>query len=218
MKKRLIQSSIVVAFLLSIIGGIKYDNTVNDADVINYIYETDFQCGRSGVFREIVPNIVNIGDIAVNEVDTVAEMALEGPNSAQIGVLEDLTVEYMFKDYILSESDIEAIAQMTLAEAENQSELGQRLVIDVILNRLESDVWQDESITEVLTHQGQFESYDNGRYYAVADLVTDDTKRMVIEEINQRTNEKVIYFNTTDYNGYAPPICQEGDHYFCGQQ
>lgn len=218
MRKRLIQSGIVLSVLLSMIGGIKYANTPMDADIANYIYETDFKGGTSGVFREIMPDISVISSVAVNKVDVVAQMHPEGTNSAQIGNLEDDLTEYVFGDYILSDSDIEAIAQMTLAEAENQSELGQRLVIDVILNRLESEIWQDESITEVITHQGQFESYSNGRYDAVTDLVTEETKRLVIEEISQRTNEEVIYFNTTNYNGYAPPICQEGDHFFCGQQ
>ena len=229
--RRIFQSCIIFAFLSFLILGTK----LSDKDYVDLPVEKLFDTPLAGVCSEIIQpkteelviapfagvcNAIILPDASIeqNEVDKVSKMPLEALNLPQIELLDYSTTEYTFENYILSMDEIRAIAQMVIAEAENQPELGQRLVCDVILNRLVSNRWNYNSIISVLTAEGQFMSYWNGRFDAVGNLVTDETIILVIEELNSRTNTEVIYFNTGGYNGYAPPICQVADHYFCGQQ
>lgn len=112
--------------------------------------------------------------------------------------------ETMFYD------ELELVAVVCMAEAEGESELGKRLVIDTVFNRLESDKWPN-TIEEVIMQNNQYESMWNGR----SDMVvpTDDIFDLVWDEYLQRTNSQVIYFCATDYNG-PTHLFKEGNHYF----
>lgn len=75
--------------------------------------------------------------------------------------------------YPISQEEIELIALVTMAEAEGETELGQRLVIDTILNRVDDSHFPD-NVTDVIFHPNQFTSMWNGRvdrcYVAVLPL------------------------------------------------
>lgn len=111
----------------------------------------------------------------------------------------------------LSAEEIDLIALVTMAEAENQSELGKRLVIDVILNRVESERFSN-TVDGVIYAKNQFECMWNGRVDRCK--VKDDIRRLVIEELNNRTNDKVLYFRANYYHNFGTPVLSEGDHYF----
>lgn len=64
--------------------------------------------------------------------------------------------------YPISQEEIELIALVTMAEAEGETELGQRLVIDTILNRVDDSHFPD-NITDVIFQPNQFTSMWNGR-------------------------------------------------------
>ena len=100
------------------------------------------------------------------------------------------------------------IAKVAYHEANNQSELGKRLVIDTILNRVESDEFPN-TIEGVLSQPGQ---YCNPSKYP-----PDDYYRLVAEELYFRTNSKVLWYRTKRYHKYGVPIIKEGDHYFSGR-
>lgn len=103
------------------------------------------------------------------------------------------------------------IARVTMAEAEGESEYGQRLVIDSILNRVDSLYFPD-TISEVVYQSGQFTCVNNGRLsHCVAD---DDILRLVEEEMAYRTNDAVVFFTAHKYGKYGYPIVNEGNHYF----
>ena len=76
----------------------------------------------------------------------------------------------------ISDNDIDLIALVTMAEAEGESELGKRLVIDTILNRFESDLFPD-SIEDVIYQKNQFTSMWNGR---IEKCYIDDTIRQLV--------------------------------------
>lgn len=112
---------------------------------------------------------------------------------------------------LYSDWEIDLIALVTMAEAEGEPEEGQRLVIDTILNRKDQKYFPD-SIYEVVYQPCQFSSMWNGRVNRC--FVKNDIRKLVIEEIESRTNNKVVFFRTTRYSDYGVPNVQVGHHYF----
>lgn len=112
----------------------------------------------------------------------------------------------------LTESEINLIARITMAEAENQPELGKRLVIDTILNRMEHESYWPDTIEGVIYQKSQFTCVWNGRLDRC--YVKEDIYNLVKEELVSRTNYDVVYFRTGKYSSYGTPLFKEGDHYF----
>lgn len=113
----------------------------------------------------------------------------------------------------LTDEEIELIALVTMAEAEGESEYGQRLVIDTILNRVESDLKDfPNTVKEVIYQKGQFSSMWNGR--ADRCYVSEDICQLVREELESRTNNDVLWFRANYYGKYGTPLFVEGGHYF----
>lgn len=111
-----------------------------------------------------------------------------------------------------SDDDIFLIGLVAVGEAEGESELGKRLVIDTILNRVDTDIYPDTAY-EVCYQKGQYSCIHNGRCNRCKKKVTQEILDLVKEEIIDRTNSEVLYFNTGGYN-CKHPIMQEGAHYF----
>lgn len=113
----------------------------------------------------------------------------------------------------MSEEDIRLIALVTMAEAEGESEYGKRLVIDTILNRVDHEwsYWPD-TVKGVIYQKGQFTSMWNGRVDRC--YVRDDIVQLVKEELENRTNNDVVYFMMGKYSKYGTPLFKEGCHYF----
>ena len=110
----------------------------------------------------------------------------------------------------LPEEDIVLLSLVTMAEAEGESEQGKRLVIDTILNRVDSARFPN-TIREVVYQANQFTSMWNGRVDRC--YVKDDIRRLVEEEWENRTNSDVLFFRT-GYYGCGTPLFQVGNHYF----
>lgn len=115
-------------------------------------------------------------------------------------------------EWMLPREDIELIALVTMAEAEGECEEGKRLVIDTILNRVNSEHWPD-TVSEVIWQPDQFTSMWNGRVDRC--YVSEDICRLVVEELYLQTNTDVVYFTAGAYGEYGTPMFQVGNHYFC---
>lgn len=111
----------------------------------------------------------------------------------------------------ISEAEIRIIAMITMAEAEDEPEYGQRLVIDTILNRVDSDRFPD-TIIDVATQPHQYTSMNSARMSRC--FVRDDIYQLVIEEYESRTNYDVIFFTSNGYSQYGTPMFQECCHSF----
>lgn len=111
----------------------------------------------------------------------------------------------------ISNEDIDLLALVTMAEAEGESELGKRLVISTVLNRVDSEHFPD-TVEEVIYQTNAFSSMWNGRVDKC--YVSDDIRQLVKEEILNRTDNDVMYFCTGDYSNYGSPMFSEGNHYF----
>ena len=115
----------------------------------------------------------------------------------------------------MPEEDVRLIALVTMAEAEGESEYGKRLVIDTILNRIDSGYFPDTA-KEVIYQPSQFSSMWNGRVDKCS--VEDDICELVREEIANRKNSEVIFFTAGKYGNYGVPMFREGNHYFASYE
>lgn len=117
----------------------------------------------------------------------------------------------MAAEETVSEEDISLIALVTMAEAEGECEEGKRLVIDTVLNRVDSVYFPDD-IEGVIYQPHQFSSMWNGRINRCE--AQDDICQLVREELENRTNEDVIFFTAGHYSKYGVPMFKVEKHYF----
>lgn len=125
--------------------------------------------------------------------------------------LADIEESVIEQTFVMSDDEIELLALVTMAEAEGESEYGQRVVIDTILNRIDNERF-DNSLYEVIYAPGQFSSVHNGRINRC--YVNNDIRQLVIDELINRTNDEVLYFTAGHYSEYGTPLFCEGNHYF----
>lgn len=105
----------------------------------------------------------------------------------------------------LTTEERELIAKLVKAEATGESELGQRLVIDTVLNRVESESFPN-SVKEVIEQKNQYTTPSN--------ILDDSLLYLVLEEELNKSNNEVIFFNKHKYPKYGEPLFVEGKHYF----
>ena len=109
-------------------------------------------------------------------------------------------------EYPLTREEIELVAQVTMAEAEGEPEEAQRLVIDTILNRVDSDRFPD-TVEKVVYGKNQFSVMWR---CSVKEKFVD----MVEEELLERTNSDVLYFRASYYHDFGRPVVAYGNSYF----
>ena len=141
----------------------------------------------------------------VEEVEEIEEPEVEETE------VEEPEVEEISQEIYLSDGEMKLIAIITMAEAEGQSEYGQRLVIDTILNRVDSPRFPN-TVQDVIYSPGQFSCVWNGR--ADRCYVKDEIYQLVLEECITRSNRDVVFFTAGGYAYNGVPLFQEGDHYF----
>jgi N-acetylmuramoyl-L-alanine amidase len=98
-----------------------------------------------------------------------------------------------------------------MAEAEGEPEEGKRLVIDTILNRVDSSHFPN-TIRDVIYQPNQFSSMWNGRIDRCE--VKEDICRLVLEELESRRNYDVVFFTAGRYSKYGVPMFHIENHYF----
>lgn len=107
---------------------------------------------------------------------------------------------------------LELLAICVEAEAGNQDLMGKQLVVDVVLNRVDSDRFPDD-ITSVISQPYQFASYWDGHMDNVWSP-SEETYQAVRMELQSRTDSEVLFFTEGRYNEYCIPMYIHGDHYF----
>lgn len=118
-------------------------------------------------------------------------------------------VEVVENDIIPKDSEMYLFAQCILAEAENQDDVGKRLVIDVILNRCRL---YNKTIKEVILQKNQFECVSNK--YIYTRIPNEHIYNLIQEEMNNPINEEILYFRTDHYHTFGTPVLKHQDHYF----
>lgn len=107
---------------------------------------------------------------------------------------------------------MELLAVCVEAEAGNQSLTGRRMVVDVILNRLDDPGFPD-TIEGVITQPGQFQSYWDGGMDRVKEP-SELTFQAVQMELEQRSYPGLFFFCSSGFLKYGTPWQKVGDHYF----
>lgn len=205
MIKRLTQSLVVIMFLLVIF----------DVTTSNGVEATDENV--SAIAGAIDISWPTEEELTLVDTDTmIVGEPIEEEEEPELTELDsELYLQYQKMGYTEEEflDDLELLACITLAEAGNQSEYGKRLVIDTVLNRIDSPCWRDDdTIRDVITHPNQYTTYSNKAY--TYQEMNEDIARLVKEELFNRSRYDVIYFRTDYYFDWCPHVLQEGDHFF----
>lgn len=111
-------------------------------------------------------------------------------------------------------NSIEFMAKCVEAEAGNQDLLGKRMVVDVILNRMNdsSGEWPD-TIVDVITQPYQFSSYWDGAMDRVKEI-SEETWEAIYIELEEIAYPYIYYFTSEGFHKYGTPWKKVGDHYF----
>lgn len=125
------------------------------------------------------------------------------------------------RSYVITPDDLETeaywdsmelLAVCVEAEAGNQSLAGRRMVVDVILNRLDDSSFPD-TIEGVITQPGQFQAYWDGGMERVKEP-SELTLQAVQMELEQRSYPGLFFFCSSGFSKYGTPWQKVGDHYF----
>ena len=111
----------------------------------------------------------------------------------------------------ISKDEVNLLALLCMAEAEGECEKGKRLVIDTVLNRVDSKQFPN-TIREVIYQKNQFTSTFNGRMDRC--YVKKDICKLVEEEVRSRLNSEVLFFTAGRYGDYGTPMFRVENHYF----
>ena len=107
---------------------------------------------------------------------------------------------------------LETLSICVEAEAGNQDIIGKRLVVDVILNRVDSDIFPND-IESVISQPHQFATYSNGAMDRVKEP-SEETFEAVRMELENRIDDDILYFTAGYYNPCSVPAYIHGNHYF----
>lgn len=130
-------------------------------------------------------------------VETIEEIPMDTPEEIE---------EEMYYD------SLELLAICVEAEAGNQPLDGRRMVVDVILNRVDAPDFPD-TIEGVITQPYHFSSYWDGNMDSITEI-SELTYTAVQMELEERGWPQLFYFTAGDYSEYGTPWKKVGDHYF----
>ncbi len=147
------------------------------------------------------PEIITVTEVFTN---TIIEK-VEVPRVITVEVQKEVD---RIPEIELSEEDKILIAKVVMAEAGNQDYIGKRLVVDVILNRLNSERWKN-TVAGVIYAPGQFTH--PAAYY------TDDCLAAVEAECMERLDYDIMYFRASYFFSDHPKAYQHGGHFFSYQ-
>lgn len=162
--------------------------------------------------EETASEPVDISDSTSTELDdktSIVSMRIPYiPRSPMVMVTPPPAVEWVCP---LTDEEVELIALLTMAEAEGECEYGQRLVIDSVLNRMDSAHFPD-TVHDVIYQKNQYSSMTGER---VAHCwVKEELCELVRSELKERTDYDVVFFRTKHYHTFGIPLFQVGAHYF----
>ena len=144
--------------------------------------------------------------VNLSELEVLSEPSIEETTVQAVEMTPEQLAEEEYYD------SLETLAICVEAEAGNQDLLGKKLVVDVILNRVDSEDFPDD-INSVISDKNQFSSYTDGGMARVWEP-SEETFQAVREELENRTDSNILYFTAGCYNQYCVPAYQHGAHYF----
>ena len=142
-------------------------------------------------------------DVPVLYVETIPEVKKE-----VVEKVEFVTVEVPPRpETVIGEDEKQLLAGVVHSEAGNQDMIGRRLVVDVVLNRVDSLIFPN-TVCGVLEQEGQFSP---ASAYDLEDM------EAVELELQSRLDHDVLWFRTGSYHNRGTSLFQHGAHYFSGR-
>lgn len=111
----------------------------------------------------------------------------------------------------VSQDDVELLARLVYLEARNQPEVGQRAIVESVLNRILDERFPN-TVHDVIYQKGQFSTSQ----YINSTTPTQEQYNivnMVLNETSPILDENTIYFSTFPQTKNITAIIN--DHYFC---
>lgn len=167
------------------------------------------------IFATTGAQTTELTPVKVTFEEAEVEKILKEPVMLSAPAPEEITEKPpIVEEELLTQEEIELIALVTMAEAEGEPEEGQRLVIDTILNRVDSELsYFPDTVHDVVYQKNAFSSMWDGR--ADRCYVMEELCQLVREELQDRTNGDVLYFTAGNYGKYGTPVFRVANHYFC---
>lgn len=126
--------------------------------------------------------------------------------------IENITVsveEAIKPELVMDYGEREIIARLVNAEAKGEDMIGKRLIVDVILNRVEAEGFPND-VEGVIYEPRQFTTPAAG--------YTDEDMEAVELELFKRLDHNVVYFRTGRYHSIGKKLYIHGSHYFSGKE
>lgn len=147
--------------------------------------------------------------------------------SERVSALEEVQATEDTEEQIedeIAEGEIEMLAQLIEAEAGNQDYIGKCLVADVVLNRVDSDIFPDTIEGVIFEHYRrkcdgvdcyQFATVKYGTFEKAGWNISAESLTAARQEYeSERLDDCILYFTAGGFNDYCIPAYVYGDHYF----
>lgn len=114
---------------------------------------------------------------------------------------ESISEEETLKEEIWYD-ELSLLAQIVEAESGNQDLTGKRLVVDVVLNRVDSPRFPN-TITEVIYQRRQFSCLNDGNFEKAGNHISDESFEAVRMEVfgENRIDSGIVFFSGKPVNG-----------------
>ena len=118
----------------------------------------------------------------------------------------------------MTEEEFYFISSVVEAESDRSESLeGRILIAETILNRVNSPLFEGDTITEILTASGQFSTVVNGRSIVERTELSDQAVIIAVQEIESGTAPEVLFFNCISYfDGYPQYAYVDGNYFSLG--
>lgn len=166
-------------------------------------------------FLVLIFGIIVVGLTTAQESKTEEVQPIQSSEKCQLDYI-DSTIPVIKPFYTtianhITENERETLARLVYLKARGQSYLGQKAVVEVVLNRVLSDEFPN-TIDDVIYQKNQFSP---AKYIETTTptQIQYDVVDEVLSEIYPVLNTNVLFFSTKQYNDLLYE--KIGDHYFC---
>lgn len=125
------------------------------------------------------------------------------------GTVPEIEINTLINENV---DEIELIAQLVQSEAGNQDLMGKRYVVDVILNRVDSEKFPD-TVEDVIFQDNQFTVIKDGAFDKAESNISDESFEAAKIEYYDRSNYDILYFSRGK-SKYATEFFKHQDHWF----
>lgn len=176
------------------------------------IGQNDIHKGQNELLRDVQVERKQVSISKVPEIHQLSQTVHES-TTVRKGlkpIKEDLRVlhgKFWTKEELL-------LAQLCEAEAGTQGMRGKQLVADVVLNRVDSDIFPN-TIYKVIHQKHQFSVIDDGRFAKMASRITEESLKAARKELKgPRIDSRILYFNSGSYCMNGSGGWKYKDHWF----